>query len=103
MPITSRPTLDQALALARRLSPQDRAALIGRLAQELAVPTAPAEPASNDAWARWAALREEIGRTYPEAQLGTRLDADRRERDAAIVPTQTPAEALADTEQRIGS
>jgi hypothetical protein len=59
---SSEPTLD--LALARRLSPQDRATLIGRLAQELAAPAAPAQPAGDDVWARWAALREEIGRNF---------------------------------------
>lgn len=81
---TSEPTLDQALALARRLSPQDRAALIGRLAQELAAPAAPPQPTTGDAWMRWAALRTEIGREHPDAQLGERLDADRRERDEAL-------------------
>lgn len=83
MSTTSEPTLDQALALARRLSPHDRAALIGRLAQELAAPAAPKPPAA-DAWARWAALRDEIGRAFPDAQLGARLEADRRERDESL-------------------
>lgn len=84
MSTISEPTLDQALALARRLSPQDRAALIGRLAQELAAPVAPSQPSSDNVWARWAALREDIGRNFPDAQLGARLDADRRERDEAL-------------------
>ena len=84
---TSEPTLDQALALARRLSPQNRAALISRLAHELASPTGPAQTTTNDAWARWADLREEIGRKYPDAHLAERLQTDRRERDEAICGT----------------
>ncbi len=84
MSITSEPTLDQTLALARRLSPQDRATLIGRLAQELVAPAAPPQTATGDAWARWAALREEIGRMYPNAHLGEQLERDRRERDEAL-------------------
>jgi hypothetical protein len=84
MSSTSEPTLEQALTLARRLSPQDRAALIGRLALELATPSASTSLADSDAWERWAALRDEIGSVYPDAQLGERLAADRRERDASL-------------------
>lgn len=36
MSVTADPTLDQALGLARRLRPQDQAALIAQLAAELA-------------------------------------------------------------------
>jgi hypothetical protein len=74
-------TLRQALDIARRLSARDRAQLIAVLAQELV------EPAShpvNDGWSRWAALRADIARHYPDAQLGERLDADRRERDKQL-------------------
>lgn len=85
MSTTSEATLDQALALARRLSPHDRAMLIGRLAQELAAPVP--LPAVGDAWAQWAALREEIRSAYPDARLGERLEADRRERDESLRST----------------
>lgn len=84
MGIISEPTLDQALALARQLSPQHRATLIARLAQELVTPPRPTSPPAGDAWAAWATLREEIGRTYPQANLAARLEADRRERDGAL-------------------
>jgi len=76
------PTLDQTLALARRLLPHERARLIAVLAEELVVAPAPAK--SPDAWARWAALRDDIARTYPDARPSKRLDADRRDRDRAL-------------------
>jgi hypothetical protein len=41
MSITSTPILDQALALARRLSVRDRARLIAQIAEELAEATTP--------------------------------------------------------------
>ena len=45
MSTTANPTLDQALGLARRLRPQDQAALIAQLAAELAaVAEAPLTP-----------------------------------------------------------
>jgi glycine/D-amino acid oxidase-like deaminating enzyme len=78
------PTLDQALTLARRLSPQDRATLIARLVQELVLVPAPAAASTDDPWAQWAALREEISREHPDARLAERLEADRRERDLAL-------------------
>jgi len=84
MSSTNEPTLNQALSLARRLSPQDRAALIARLAQELVAPASPAPTTNDDAWARWAALRETIGREHPDAHLAERLEADRRERDETL-------------------
>ena len=81
---TTVPTLDQTLALARRLSPQDRAALITRLVQELVTPAEPTHATSDTAWTRWVALCEEIGREHPNARLAERLEADRRERDEAL-------------------
>ncbi len=85
MAITSEPTFDQALALARRLSPQNRAALIAQLARELVVPVQPRSFMTKaEGWSRWSTLREEIGREYPNAQLGKRLEDDRRERDVAL-------------------
>lgn len=83
---TSEPTLDQALALARRLSPQDQATLIGQLAQAMIARVAPDRPSGADAWARWSALRDDISRSFPQAQLSARLDADRRERDELRSP-----------------
>lgn len=47
MSTTADPTLDQALRLARRLRPLDQAALIARLAAELAAVVDPA-PVSSD-------------------------------------------------------
>jgi hypothetical protein len=41
MSVTNAPTLDQALALARRLSLRDRARLIAHIAEELAEATLP--------------------------------------------------------------
>ena len=81
---TRDPMVEQALALARRLSPRGRAELIGLLAQELVEPDVDPSSTSNDAWERWDALRDDIARTYPDTHLGDRLDADRNERDAAL-------------------
>ncbi|GAB4216862.1 MAG: hypothetical protein OHK0022_58500 [Roseiflexaceae bacterium] len=81
------PTLDQALALARRLSPQDRATLIARLAQELVTPVVAPTPPASDVWARWTALRNDIEREHPNARLADRLHADRQERNAALGET----------------
>ena len=84
MVATHEPTVEQALALARRLSPRGRAELIGLLAQELVEPEIVPSSSSNDAWQRWDALRDDIAQNYPDAHLGDRLDADRSERDAAL-------------------
>jgi len=84
MSSTAELTLDQALAMARRLSPQNQAALITRLIQGLVSSPTPAPPAPGDAWTQWAALRDEIGREHPDARLAERLEADRRERDAVL-------------------
>lgn len=84
MATVSEPTLDQALALARQLSPQQRATLITRLVQEFVTPPLPTSPPAGDVWAAWAALREQIGHAYPQANLAARLEADRRERDGAL-------------------
>ena len=45
MTTTDTPTLDQALALARRLPPRDQAQLIARLAEALVAQPAPAADA----------------------------------------------------------
>lgn len=92
MSTTDTPTLDEALGVARRLSRQDRARLIARLADELATPhsasTAPPTPA--DAWSRLLAFNADIRAHYPNASPAARLEADRRERDEA---TRTDAES----------
>jgi hypothetical protein len=72
-------TFDQILASARQLAPHERAELIARLARELAEQPTVAPPA--DGWTRWQQLRTEIATLYPHADIGGRLDADRRERD----------------------
>ncbi|MEI8167456.1 MAG: hypothetical protein WCG26_13830 [Chloroflexales bacterium] len=87
MSITSAPTFDQTLALARRLSPQDRATLIAQLAHELVTPAAPAQAAADDVnpWQRLAELRAHfaaLGSVTPTA--GEQLEIDRRERDEAL-------------------
>jgi len=48
MSVTNAPTLDQALALARRLSVRDRARLIAQIAEELAEATPPTTAAPAD-------------------------------------------------------
>lgn len=75
-------TLHQAIKIARRLSPRDRAQLIAVLVHELAEPTVTAAP--TDAWARWTALRDDIGQHYPNDHVAKRLEADRRERDGSL-------------------
>jgi CubicO group peptidase (beta-lactamase class C family) len=76
--------LDQALALARRLSPQDRATLIARLAYELATPDAEPPPA-NDAWSRLEAFWRDIEALGPAAPSATeQLFADRQQRQATL-------------------
>ncbi len=85
---TTVPTLDQTLALARRLSPQDRAALITRLVQELVTPAEPAYATESDTatpWQRLATLRAHFATLGPVSPTaGEQLEADRRERDEAL-------------------
>jgi TorA maturation chaperone TorD len=54
-------TLDEALAVARRLPPRDRARLIAQLAEELA--TAPPTSPAIDAWDTLFAVMDEIAAT----------------------------------------
>jgi hypothetical protein len=64
MTTANSPTLDQALALARRLSARDRARLIAQIAEELAEATPPTDAAGAD--------RRHLGRrstTEPEGPL----------------------------------
>ncbi len=50
------------------------------------MPLAEQTPAP-DPWRNWAALREQIRQEHPAARVADRLDADRRERDAALRST----------------
>ena len=76
--------LDQVLALARRLSPQDQATLIARLASELATPDAEPPPA-HDAWSRLDAFWRDIEARGPAAHGATeQLLADRQQRQATL-------------------
>jgi hypothetical protein len=78
------PSLDQALAVARRLSVRDQARLIAQLAATIADTPATPTTHDHDAWNGWAQLRADIATHYPDARLGTRLDQDRREREIRI-------------------
>jgi len=88
MSITAEPSLDQALALVRRLSPRDQARLIAQLVTALAEAPTALPPPVADGWAGWAALRADIAAHFPNAQLADRLAADRRERDERLQPTE---------------
>lgn len=81
-------TYEQVLSLVRGLDRQARARLVADVVQELALEPVAEAARGQDAWARWAALRDDIGRNFPDAHLSERLDADRRERDEALRGTQ---------------
>lgn len=78
------PTIDQALAVARRLSPRDQAQLIAHLAALLAESPTPALNTADTAWKRWEALRIDIATHFPDAHPAEQLDRDRRERDGVL-------------------
>ena len=82
------PTLDQILDLAHRLPREQRRLLITRLEQELATEAPPARPrmTPDEARAAWAQLRESM-RDLPTPRMtaGEQLEADRRERDRALL------------------
>ena len=86
-------TLRQVLDLAHQLPRPQRAELIAQLARDLVAETpAPTlrhgsgePPATNDAWERLNAFREELAALEPLARtLAEQLDSDRRERQASI-------------------
>lgn len=85
--MTNTVTFEHALAIARQLSPPDRARLVAQIVTELAVPPSP-PPAATDAaeaWARLLALSAEMRATYPNAPgVAAQLEADRRERDTLL-------------------
>src|SRR5262245_45017753 len=87
MPMTT-PTLDQVIDLARQLPREQRGQLIARLALELATDASPARPrmTPEEARAAWAQLRESM-RDLPTPRMtaGEQLEADRRDRDRALL------------------
>jgi hypothetical protein len=82
------PTLDQVLDLAHQLPREQRGQLIARLALELATDAPPARPrmTPDEARAAWAQLRESM-RDLPTPRMtaGEQLEADRRDRDRALL------------------
>jgi hypothetical protein len=82
-------TLEEIQCLADQLTPPDQARLIAYLAQQLEVTTTPAptppDQASTAAWERLRQLREELMQIEPGSPTPAEiLEADRRERDAAL-------------------
>jgi len=81
------PTVDQILDLAHQLPREQRRLLVTRLEQELATEAPPRPPMTPDeARAAWAQLRESM-RDLPTPRMtaGEQLEADRRDRDRAIL------------------
>lgn len=58
MALTEPPTLDDALAVARRLSPLERARLIARLAEELVEPSQTTQVLPDRFWASFGAWQD---------------------------------------------
>ena len=82
------PTLEQVIDLAHQLPREQRGQLIARLALELATDAPPARPrmTPDEARAAWAQLRESM-RDLPTPRMtaGEQLEADRRDRDRALL------------------
>lgn len=82
------PTLDQVIDLAHQLPREQRRQLIVRLEEELATEAPPARPrmTPEEARAAWAQLRESM-RDLPGPRMtaGEQLEADRRDRDRALL------------------
>lgn len=81
------PTLDQVIDLAHRLPLEQRRLLIARLEQELAT-EAPARPpmTPDEARAALAEIRKAVAALpQPRMTAGEQLDADRRDRDRALL------------------
>ena len=58
----NKPTLDQALSIARQLAPRDRALLVARIVEEMAEPVTEAATAvTTDAWTHLWQAADEIG------------------------------------------
>jgi hypothetical protein len=82
------PTLDQVLDLVHQLPREQRRLLVTRLEQELATEAPPERPpmTPDEARAAWARLRESM-RDLPTPRMtaGEQLEADRRDRDRALL------------------
>ena len=82
-------TLEAIERLADELSPLDQVRLIEHLTPRLAPARADAQPATRaaaDAWKRRAQLREEFRALGPASpSMSEQLEADRRDRDAALI------------------
>lgn len=80
--------LDEVQKLADKLSALDQLRLIEylsrRIAPALEVAPATGESADNDAWARLAALRQELAALPAGRSAGEQLEADRTERQSMI-------------------
>jgi hypothetical protein len=82
------PTLDQVIELAHRLSREQRGQLIARLEQELASEAPPERPrmTPDEARAALAEIRNAVAALpQPRPTAGEQLEADRRERDRALI------------------
>ena len=81
-------TLDQALALARKLSPSTRAELVGLIVRELVTTPSdlPQRLTPDAARAAVADIRAAVqALPQPRPTLGEQLEADRRSRDQALL------------------
>lgn len=86
-------SLETVQHLADQLPPLDQARLIEHLSRQLAMAAlaqpSPPEPARLPAaWTHLFAISDDIRATYPDASPAARLEADRRERDAAAGETR---------------
>ncbi len=82
------PTVDQILDLAHQLPREQRRLLVTRLEQELATEAPPARPpmTPDEARAALAEIRRAVAALpQPRLTAGEQLDADRRDRDRALL------------------
>lgn len=82
------PTLDQVIELAHRLPREQRRQLITRLEQELTAERPQLRPqmTPDEARAALAEVRRAVAEMpQPRLTAGEQLDADRRDRDAALL------------------
>ena len=82
------PAIDHILGLAHQLSREQRRLLVTRLEQELAIESSPARSrmTPDEARAAWAQLRESMrDLPMPRMTAGEQLEADRRDRDRALL------------------
>ena len=82
------PTVDQVLDLAHQLPREQRRLLVARLEQELANESPPTRPpmTPDEARAALAELRKAVAALpQPRLTAGEQLEADRRDRDCALL------------------